>query len=129
MRIWPGLPKWLSLKFGYFEPLSMDDARLNWNRRRLLAGTVAITVLCAQYTNVLMASTQATTSSAERAQWNDQEVTALVDYLHEHRAEAGDGGSFKGSTFNAAATQLVPFLTSGPKKTGTMCKTKWLSVS
>ena len=129
MWIWLGLPTWLSLKFGYFELLLMDDAQLNWNRHCLLAGTVAITVLCAQYTNMLMASTQATTSSAEMAQWNDQEVTALVNYLHEHQAEDGDGESFKGSTFNAAATQLVPFLTLGSRKTGTMCKTKWLLVS
>ena len=53
---------------------------------------------------------------------------ALIDYLHDHWAEAGDGGNFKVPTFNAAAEHLAPLLTQGGKKIGTMCKTKWVSV-
>jgi hypothetical protein len=65
----------------------------------------------------------------ESAHWDEGEVSALVDYLCEHRSEAGDGGSFKASTFNAAAEAIQPFHKSGPPKTSAMCKRKWQSVS
>jgi hypothetical protein len=107
----------------------MFDNTVTSKRRRLLAGSLAITALCAQYTTVLMTSQATVSTTAERAHWNKQEVTGLVDYLHDHRAAAGDGGNFKQSTFNAAAAHLAPLLTLGAKKTGAMCKTKWMTVS
>lgn len=101
---------------------------------RLYLGAVVIAALCAQYTTLLIATpsemTQAPTgTSSERANWNDEETTALVDYLYEHQSEAGDGGNFKQSTSNAAAVHIAPLLTLGTKKSGNMCKTKWESVS
>lgn len=63
-----------------------------------------------------------------KAQWNPAEVSAFVDYLHEHRAERGDAGNFKGSVYAAAATAINCHRTSGPPKTGAMCKNKWAAV-
>jgi hypothetical protein len=101
----------------------MDNRLLT--RRRLQAGVIAIAALCAQYTSVIM---MPQSTSSPKAQWNEQEVTALLEYLHGHKAEAGDGGSFKMSTLNGAATHIQQHLTQGPVKTGKMCKTKWTAV-
>ena len=57
------------------------------------------------------------------------ETTAFVEYLWEHRAEGGDGGSFKDVTFRGASTHIANLLTAGPVKTPKCCKTKWASVS
>ena len=91
----------------------------------LQAGVIAIAALCAQYTSMLMIPQS---NSLQKAQWNEQEVTALLEYLNAHKAEAGDSDSFKMSTLNAAATHIQQHLTQGPVKTGKMCKTKWIVV-
>jgi hypothetical protein len=36
---------------------------------------------------------------AAKAHWNEQETNSLVNYLHEHQAEGGDGGNFKTLTY------------------------------
>jgi hypothetical protein len=68
-------------------------------------------------------------SKTKNAVWNDAENNALVDYLIEHKAEAGDGPNFKDVTYNGAAEAIAPLLTSGPSKTGKMCKNRWTTVS
>ncbi|KAG2352918.1 hypothetical protein BDR07DRAFT_1497394 [Suillus spraguei] len=57
--------------------------------RRLLTSVVSLTALAAHYTTVLMAQEK------EKAFWTEPEVTALVDYLHEHQSECAEGGNFK----------------------------------
>jgi hypothetical protein len=39
----------------------------------------------------------------QRAQWNQKDENVLLDYLLEHKSEAGDGGNFKQAVFEAAA--------------------------
>jgi hypothetical protein len=99
------------------------DNRLT--QHRLWAGAAAITALCAHYTTVLMATSSV---QSAKARWSDSEVNALLDYLHEHKAEAGDGGNFKANTFNGAAARIKQHLSQGPTKTSKMCKGKWISV-
>jgi hypothetical protein len=70
-----------------------------------------------------------TTSKAPRANWNDAEITALIDYLIEHIAEVGDGGNFKKATFTGALGAVGPHHSAGPQKTASMCKSKYQSVS
>jgi hypothetical protein len=53
----------------------------------------------------------------QQAIWSSEETNALIDYLHENRSQAGDGGNFKTATFTAAAEAILPFLKNGPKKT------------
>jgi len=72
----------------------------------------------------------ATSSSGKspKAHWNNAEVNALVDYLHDHKAKAGDGGNFKANILNVAAAHIKQHLSQGPTKTSKMCKGKWTSV-
>jgi hypothetical protein len=65
---------------------------------------------------------------SDKAQWNDEETLALVDFLLEHKSEIGDSGSYKMGTYNAAASSIAAHHTLGPRKTGKMCKTKWRAV-
>jgi hypothetical protein len=70
-----------------------------------------------------------TTSKAPRANWNNAEITALIDYLVKHIAEVGDGGNFKKATFAGALRAVGPHHSAGPQKTASMCKSKYQSVN
>jgi hypothetical protein len=93
-------------------------------KRRLWKSALTLTTVSAQYTTLLIALSM----NLEQAHWNNAEVNALVNYLYEHRLEAGDGGSFKDVTFNNTLTSIAPLLSQGPVKTGKMCKTKWSAI-
>ena len=67
-------------------------------------------------------------TTGRKAQWNPIEVSAFVNYLHEHRAEQGDARNFKLFVYAAAATAISSHCMSGPPKTGVMCKNKWTMV-
>jgi hypothetical protein len=97
---------------------------------RLWAAALTLTTLCAQVATAIMATSPLATVTAppDKAQWNEDETTALVDFLLEHKSEIGDAGMYKMGTFNAAAGRIAVHHTSGPRKTGKMCKTKWRSV-
>lgn len=94
-------------------------------RRRIYTGVLAITALCAQYAAVVM-STPAQPS--QKASWNDEEVTALIAHLYEHRSETEGAGNFKDPAWNSAATHIASLLTRGPPKTSKMCQSKWVTV-
>ena len=103
----------------------MEGHRFLFKQRQLLASTVSLTALGAQFvTSLFMASSQ-----QEMASWNDEETQALVDYLWEHRAESGDGGTFKDTVFNAILARIAHLLSSGPVKTAKQCKMKYNGVS
>jgi hypothetical protein len=70
-----------------------------------------------------------TAPKTEKAIWNNTEITVFINYLIAHKYEAGDGASFKLSTFIAALPVLAPLQTVGPIKTVKMCKGKWQTVS
>ena len=74
----------------------MDEYRL-LQRRKLLNFAVTTVSLGAYFSSLLIASMS---QEDVTANWNEEETLALVDYLWEHRAEAGDGGTFKDTTFN-----------------------------
>ncbi|KAI5990594.1 hypothetical protein EDD15DRAFT_2127353, partial [Pisolithus albus] len=62
--------------------------------------------------------------------WIPEEEAALVNFLHQHRAEALDGmGNFKLQTYNQLAAAIAPFRKPGtPAKTTLQCKNKWKAV-
>ncbi|KIK23355.1 hypothetical protein PISMIDRAFT_100578 [Pisolithus microcarpus 441] len=60
-----------------------------------------------------------------KAQWCDEEVKPLVKFLYDHRAEVGDNGNFKSSTYHAATKHIAPLLKDGPPKTSAAVKNKW----
>ena len=103
----------------------MEGYRSLFQQRKLLNSALSLTVIGAQFaTSLLMASLL-----PEKAYWNDEETQALVDYLWEHRAESGDGGTFKDAVYNALPGLIAPLLSTGPIKTKTHCKTKFNTVS
>jgi hypothetical protein len=57
--------------------------------------------------------------------WTAAEEIALLDYLNEHLAEAGDGANFKKATFTQAAIHIAPLLKHGPEKDFKACQNKW----
>ena len=70
----------------------------------------------------------APTTQGPTVQWNKEETKVLLTYLVEHKSEIGDGGMYKMVTFNAVASEITKYYTSGPVKTGKKCKTKWRTV-
>jgi hypothetical protein len=67
------------------------------------------------------------TTKKETASWTDRDITAFVDYLHQHRAE-GKGGNFKRPTFQGAAAYVETFHTKGAPKDAENTKLKWAAV-
>lgn len=108
----------------------------SYHQRNVLISALALTAICTQLVTVMSVQPQAgfvensgNENLKEKAKWNDTEITKLVEYLWEHRAEGGDGGTFKAPTFNAAARYIAEYRTSGPVKTVKNLQTKWTNVS
>ena len=47
-------------------------------------------------------------TTGRKAQWNPTEVSAFVNYLHEHRAEQGDARNFKLFVYALLQLPLAP---------------------
>ena len=62
------------------------------------------------------------------AHWPTSDEAALIDFLVEHKAEAGNGFSFKGATWQAAAVHMAAYTVRGDPKTDRVCKNKWARV-
>lgn len=62
------------------------------------------------------------------AQWSPAEEKALLEYLVDHVSEAGNGGNFKMTTFEAAAMHIAHLLERGAVKTKKMCHGKYNAV-
>jgi hypothetical protein len=92
-------------------------------RQQCTAGVLAITAIYTYYSLLLMAQAR----DKEKAYWTDLETSELIDYLHKHRSDFA-GGNPNPEIYNAAADHIATHLSQGPKKTGKMCKTKWVSV-
>jgi hypothetical protein len=50
---------------------------------------------------------------------------ALIEYIAEHKAEAGDGMKFKASFWSGAAKEMVSHSALGGVKTWQACSSKW----
>lgn len=79
-----------------------------------------------RYNSVL--TSMAPTQAKDRVHWTDEEIAALVDYLHDHRSEA-EGGAFKKQTYQGAVTHIQPLHKSGGPKDATSVKEKFTKVS
>ena len=64
-----------------------------------------------------------------RCHWTDADELALINFLVDHKAEAGDGGSFKADVWNAAAAEMLKHTTKGGIKVAAKCKAKYVTVS
>ena len=58
-------------------------------------------------------------------QWSEADEIALIEYITEHKAEAGDGMKFKASFWSGAAKEMLLHSTLGGVKTSQGCSGKW----
>ena len=87
---------------------------------RALAGTVAVTSFFLY---------NMSEQPRENAIWDEKETECMMEYLRDHASEAGDGGNFKETAYQAAATYIAPYRKSGPIKTAKHVKNKYKTVS
>ncbi|KAH9051664.1 hypothetical protein EDB87DRAFT_1735101 [Lactarius vividus] len=57
--------------------------------------------------------------------WSPIDEDTLLDYLWDHRSEAGEGMSFKAPTLTGAAAKVQEMTTKGGPKMMGSCKNKW----
>jgi hypothetical protein len=60
-----------------------------------------------------------------KAQWNEEDEIVFIEYITEHRAEAGDGMKFKASFWTGAAKEMLAHSGSGGPKMASGCSSKW----
>jgi hypothetical protein len=60
-----------------------------------------------------------------KAQWTEADEITLIDYITEHKAEAGDGMKFKSSFWTGAAKEMISHSNLGGVKTPQGCSSKW----
>ncbi|KAG1820577.1 uncharacterized protein BJ212DRAFT_1297943 [Suillus subaureus] len=101
--------------------------------KRLFAGAVVITVICAQYTTLLMAQPEVNAPCQPKApsvHWNEDDIATLIDYLYEHHSQAEGGGNFKQQVLENAAVFInthkpLQAKQSGALKTAKAVQSKW----
>jgi hypothetical protein len=60
-----------------------------------------------------------------KAQWTEADEITLIDYITEHKAEAGDGMKFKLSFWTGVAKEMISHSNFGSVKTPQGCSSKW----
>ena len=60
-----------------------------------------------------------------KAQWSEDDEIVLIEYVAEHKAEAGDGMKFKASFWTGAAKEMLLHCALGGVKTPQGCSSKW----
>ena len=60
-----------------------------------------------------------------KASWEPSNEIAFIDYIADHKAEAGDAMKFKASFWNGAADHMKAYTTTGGPKTTAGCAAKW----
>lgn len=68
---------------------------------------------------------EAPPEASGKAQWSDADEIALIEYIAEHKSEAGEGMKFKASFWTGAAKKMVSHSAMGGVKTPQGCSSKW----
>jgi len=68
------------------------------------------------------------TGSKPRCDWSEKDEIELINFLIEHKAEAGDSATFKPVIWNAASQLLEKSRVKGGSKTSKACSDKWTRV-
>jgi hypothetical protein len=95
---------------------------IDFEYQKQIFAAATVIILCIQFQIMQMTQGEPRT---EKADWNDAEIEAMLDYLILHRSKLA-GTTFKMSTFNEVAANISTknLRTQGPTKTGVHCKTK-----
>ncbi|KAF8589310.1 hypothetical protein K439DRAFT_1612894 [Ramaria rubella] len=72
----------------------------------------------------LLAASSTTTATLD-TQWPTPDLTAFMDFLVDHKAEAGNSMIFKGPLWTCAAAYMTNHASSGGIKTAGACRLKW----
>jgi len=99
------------------------------HRSKVAHGQVSKRLLCSSPHYLHMSLNNQLPANDVPVHWNLPEEKAMIDYLVEHKASAGDGFTFKDATWTKVAEHLQPLRTEGGVKTGKKCKEKWGRVS
>ncbi|KAG6882130.1 hypothetical protein C0992_012657, partial [Termitomyces sp. T32_za158] len=67
-------------------------------------------------------------ASVSKASWDLADEKKLIEFFFEHRASAGDGGSFRRSFFQEISNILTSLCIKGGLKTVKACQNKWNSL-
>ena len=73
-------------------------------------------------------TTKPVTGTKPRCDWSDEDEIELINFLIEHKAEAGDSATFKATVWNAASVLLEKSRVKGGPKTSKACSDKWSRV-
>ena len=68
------------------------------------------------------------TGSKPRCDWSDEDEIQLINFLIEHKAEAGDSAMFKAPIWNTASQLLEKSHVKGGPKTSKACSDKWMRI-
>jgi hypothetical protein len=63
--------------------------------------------------------------NAAKAHWDLTDEIALIDYIADHKSEAGDGMKFKQAFWNSTAVLMKVHSATGGPKTAAGCSAKW----
>ena len=63
--------------------------------------------------------------TTSKAHWSEANEIALIDYIADNKAKAGDGTKFKPSFWTDAAKEMLAHTELGGPKTATRCSAKW----
>ena len=89
--------------------------RLTPQQRKRIFATVTVLLVCAQFQLINMARKDE--NKQPKAQWNEAEVDALLDYLITQKSKIA-GTTFKDEVFNEALNIIAGMGTYGSSKTG-----------
>ena len=93
------------------------DWSIEWDLTTLIAILIYISSMYNQYKLLWAAAGAATLSfillfmsepTHENAVWDEKETKQMMEYLWDHTSQACDGGIFKDSIYQAAATHIAP---------------------
>ncbi|KAJ7118071.1 hypothetical protein C8R44DRAFT_559476, partial [Mycena epipterygia] len=62
------------------------------------------------------------------AVWTHNDCSTFIQHLADHKAEAGDGGNFKMTTFHGAVVVVNRVRTKGGPKTARSCASKYAAL-
>jgi len=108
------------------QPQAEDDQRLLGTHRYAVFAALVHLSRCLSYSMETL-SAPAPPSQKESASWTDEDVNALVNYLHRSRATT-EGSNFNREVFRKAAVHLEGIRTKGGPKDTTNTKSKWSNV-
>ena len=115
-------PSWQRNKFYYFGSVTAG----HWHAfPSLIAGRQHLLMQTRNSSPPQAPEAPSLPETSGKAQWSEDDEIALIEYIAERKAEAGDGMKFKASFWSGAAKEMVLHSSLGGVKTSQGCSSKW----